>query len=156
MGLNSAFHAKDEWAGITASTEMTCRCCNPGLPVCLALLHCSCCTFHIRQDDKQWLSLSCCETIWYVLSRYNMYAFKFSYLTLLTHTFSTDHFLKWCLKRTGKPEAVKEEGKAEMHLDPFEITACLISFFLLFCWKWTYSTQLAAGGLRHIFQEWAI
>lgn len=80
-----------------------------------------------------------------------MYAFKFSYRTLLTHTFSTDHFLK-CLKRTGKPEAVKEEGKDELHLDPFEITACLISFFLTFFSVGSEHTALNLQ-LRHIFQE---
>lgn len=47
------------------SMEMTCRCCNPGLPACLALLRRAsvCRTFHIRRDNKQWLSLNCCETV---------------------------------------------------------------------------------------------
>lgn len=111
---------------------MTCRCCNPGLPVCLTLLHCSCCTFHIRQDDKQWLSLSCCETIWSVLWRYNMDAFKFQLSnTPYLHVFYWPFFEMMSGARTGTPEGVKEEWKDELHLDLFEITACLISFFLL-------------------------
>lgn len=46
------------------SAEMTCRRCNPGLPVCLTLLHrtSACRTFRIRQDNKQQLSFSRCET----------------------------------------------------------------------------------------------
>lgn len=59
------------------SMEMTCRRCNPGLPVCLALLRraSACRTFHIRQYNKQRLSLKpLWVRVWSVLSRYRMCA----------------------------------------------------------------------------------
>lgn len=115
------------------SMEMTCRRCNPGLPVCLALLRraSACRTFHIRQYNKQRLSLKpLWVRVWSVLSRYRMCA---AGARLSLRSSSADQFflLTGCVMRgdrwgrggLGWGKGNVSLCRAGRHRDPRQITA---------------------------------
>lgn len=95
------------------SMKMTCRSCNPGLPVCLALLPSAsaCRTFHIRQDNKQWLSLNCCETLFdpYCQDTKCVQREPSFLAPAFTHPLLTIFLYRMCDAGTG--ETVEVEGK---------------------------------------------